>query len=238
MAFDDTRWSLVLRAGTQGDDAREALASLCQLYWPPLYSFLRLRGKSKEDASDILQGFFLTLIEKDFVSKARPEIGRFRTFLLTALTRYAANEYAKQTAIKRGGRVKFVRIDGDEAEDLHQRIPARTQTPEEIFERQWAHAILQQAMTNLEQSYARLGKKELFRELRIVLAASEESLDYEKLSQRLSMKEGALRVAVHRLKSRYRHELEKVVKETVTSPGDAADELRYLVEVLGRPLKS
>jgi len=238
MAFEDTRWSLVIRAGAQGDGAREALSALCQVYWPPLYSFLRLRGYSKEDASDVLQGFFLALIEKDFVSKARPEIGRFRTFILTALTRYAANEHAKQTAIKRGGRVTFVRIDGEEAEDLHQRIPSRSRTPEEVYERQWALAILQQGMNKLEQYYQRSGKHALFCELRSVLASTADSLDYQALCGRLSMTEGALRVAVHRLKQRYREALTSVIQETVASPDDAADELQYLIEVLARPTQS
>lgn len=238
MAFDDTRWSLVLRAGSNSDESREALAALCQGYWPPLYSFLRMRGYSKDDASDVLQSFFLALIEKDFVSRARPEVGRFRTFLLTALTRFAANDYAKQTALKRGGGIGFVRLDGDSAEDLHQRIAYKSWTPEELYERQWAITILDQAMVVVETSYTQAGKGELFMALRPALASPADSTDYSGLSKKLGMTEGALRVAVHRLKARYRKALSAVIRETVHTADDEADELRHLIEVLGRSART
>lgn len=234
VGFEDTRWSLVLRAGSNSEEAAEAMASLCQQYWPPLYSFLRARGYSQEDASDVLQGFFLKVIEKDTMARARPELGRFRTFLLTALTRYAANDYARQTAIKRGGRTTFVRLDVEDAERLHRRIPGSAQTPEGVFERQWAHGILSQAIERLRETYKVADNEQLFAELHPNLATPGEASSYRESAERLGMSEGAVRVAVHRMKGKFRDAISEVVSETVASPEDVDDEIRYLIEVLGR----
>lgn len=232
MTFDDTQWSLVHRAASNGAEAREALAALCQSYWPPLYSFLRARGYSKEDASDLLQGFFLVLIEKNFIQIARPEMGRFRSFLLTALVRYVSNDAAKNRAIKRGGGVTHVHIDADDAEALHERIPSGTRTPEETFERQWALGILERALDELGTSYRDAGKHALFDALRPHLAASGAESDYSDIAAQLHMTPGAVRVAVHRLRNRYRETIRRIVAATVANPDSIDDELKHLIEVL------
>lgn len=234
MAFDDTRWSLVLRAGSQGDGARQALESLCQQYWPPLYSFLRARGYSKEDASDLVQGFFLAVIEKDIVKLADPRIGRFRTFLLTVLTRHVSNEDAKRRAIKRGGKTSFVTFDSESAEMRHQRVLLTNFTPEEIYERQWAMNVLQQAMDRLSEEFGGSKRERLFEDLRATLIATDDASPYAEIAQRLGMSEGAVRVAAHRMKRRYREALSDIVAETVASPDDVQDEIRYLITVLSR----
>ncbi len=233
MRFEDTRWSVVLRAGSADDTAREAMESLCKSYWPSLYSFLRARGYSKDDASDLLQGFFLALLEKEWVSRARPEAGRFRTFLLTALIRYISNDSAKNRALKRGGKIGFVFIDSDDAEHLHQRIPSNTQSPEEIFDRQWAHGILQRALDLLGQSYREAGKVELFEELSPLMAAPGMESGYLAASKKLGMTLGAIRVAAHRMRARYRETISFIVAETVESLDDVEDEIRYLIQALG-----
>lgn len=234
MAFDETRWSIVRRAGSHATGAREALEALCRQYWPPLYSFLRARGHAEEDARDLLQGFFLAILEKDFISRARPEAGRFRTFLLTGLIHYASNDYAKQRAIKRGGHITFVYIDGAEAENHHQRIPSTTGTPEELYERQWAHGILEGAIERLGKTYKDSGKGRLFLELCPALASPETATDYQGVAERLGMTQGAVRVAAHRMKARYRESLSQTVAETLDSPADIEDEIRYLIHVLSR----
>lgn len=236
MAFEDTRWSLVHRAASDGDGAQEALASLCQTYWPPLYSFLRARGYPKEDASDLLQGFFLVLIEKNFIQIARPEAGRFRSFLLTALVRYVSNDSAKNRALKRGGGALHVRIDADEAELLHDRIPAAQRTPEEVFERQWALGILERALDELGQAYRKADKGALFEHLSPVLAgAAGGDADYQSIAEMLGMTPGAVRVAVHRLRQRYRQSIRRIVAGTVATEAQVDEELAHLIEILSRP---
>lgn len=235
MAFEDTRWSLVLRAGVRDDGGKEALEALCKQYWAPLYSFLRAKGCRKEDAADLLQGFFVHVLEKELINRADPAIGRFRSYLLTVLTRYAANEHAKRSAQKRGGQIAFISIDGDGAEAIHSRIPLTSSSPQEIYERQWALNVLNQAVERLGASYRKAGKGELFDALRPVLVAGEEMALHEDIAARLQMKVGAVRVAAHRLRGRFREALVEVVAETVGSPDDVDAEIRELFEILGRP---
>ena len=232
MPFDETHWSLVMKAGAQGDGAQEAMASLYQSYWPPLYSFLRARGYSKDDASDLLQGFFLVSIEKNYIQVASPEAGRFRTFLLTALIRYVSNNTAKNHAQKRGGGIVHVRIDADDAESMHARIPSSMRSPEEVFERQWAMGILDRALDDLGRDYRESGRGPLFEALRPFLAVTGADSDYEQMAERLGMTLGALRVATHRLRERYRKAITAIVAETVATPEDVDDELRYLINAL------
>jgi RNA polymerase sigma-70 factor (ECF subfamily) len=232
MPFEETRWSMVIKAASQGDGAQEAMASLYKSYWPPLYSFLRARGYSKDDAGDLLQGFFLVSLEKNYIQVANPTAGRFRTFLLTALIRYVSNDAAKNRALKRGGGVSHVRIDADDAENLHQRIPASTRSPEEVFERQWAMGILDRALEELEQAYRESGRGPIFRELKRFLVAADTESESEQMAVRLGMTPGAIRVATHRLRERYRKAITEIIAETVATPEDVDDELRYLISAL------
>lgn len=226
---------MVLQASAGTETSAEALADLCQTYWPPLYSFLRSRGYAPEDAQDLLQGFFLAFLEKDFVSRARPDAGRFRTFLLTALIRYISKDRAKDRAQKRGGAVPHVRIDADSAESLHQRIPATALSPEQLYERQWALNILERAMDELRARYEKEDKAALFKELSPLLASPDSEKNHRATAERLGMTEGAVRVAAHRLKARYRDIISGIVQETVASPDEIDDEIQYLFEALSRP---
>jgi RNA polymerase sigma-70 factor (ECF subfamily) len=236
MAFEETRWSLVLRAGALDDESRSALETLCGQYWPPLYSFLRAKGLKRDDAADVLQGFFAHVLEKNVIEHADPAIGRFRTYLLTVLTRFAANEYAKNKAVKRGGRVQLVPIDGAAAEALYSSVASGTSTPEEIYERKWAISVLNLALERLENAYRTAGKRELFDALKPTLIAGDELDSYAKTAERLDMSEGAVRVAVHRLKTRFRDALLEVVADTVESPDEVESEVQDLFAILGRPV--
>jgi len=231
MPFDETRWSLVLRAASHGDGAQEALASLYQSYWPPLYSFLRARGHTKENAADLLQGFFLVSIEKNYFLAANPEAGRFRTFLLTALTRYVANDRARKDAQKRGGRIAHIRIDSDVAEGMHQRIPSNVGSPEQLFDRQWALGILARALETLENEYRKSGRGDVYDALRTFLVGAGAEPADPAMASSLGLTP-AMRVALHRLRNRYRKTIEEIIAETVAVPDDVDDELKYLIAVL------
>jgi len=234
MPFDDTHWSLVLRAGKSDDGAREALETLCRQYWPPLYSFLRAKGYQKEQAEDILQGFFVHILERNAIDRADPEAGRFRTYLLTILSRFAGSEWARSRTLKRGGGIELISMDTDGVEAIQNRITVKSRTPEEIFEHQWAMNVLGQAMERLADYYGKSGKQHLFETLRPALVAGEERGAGADVGQALGMSTGAVRVAVHRLRARFRETLAEVVAETVGSPEDVQAELQSLFEILGR----
>jgi RNA polymerase sigma-70 factor (ECF subfamily) len=179
----------------------------------------------------LLQGFFLVSLEKNYIHAANPAAGRFRTFLLTALTRYVSNQTVKKNALKRGGGVAHIRIDADDAEDMHTRIPSNSRTPEEVFERQWALGVLDRALKELEREYSQSGRGRLFEELRPHLATGEEC-DYDQTSARLGMTRNATYVAIHRLRERYRRSIKAIIAETVATPGEVDDEIRYLMNSL------
>jgi RNA polymerase sigma-70 factor (ECF subfamily) len=230
--FATTRWSLVLAAGRQdAPEGTAALAALCDAYWRPVYAFVRRQGKSPEQAEDLTQAFFTRLIEKNVVGQADRARGRFRAFLLTSVQHFLANEYDAAMAQKRGGRAVHVSlaIDDEERQFVHE--PVSAGTPETIFERRWALTTLDLALRRLEERYGG-ERRRLFEHLKSSLAGGEPG--YADLSAALGMTEGALRVALHRMRQAYRHALRQVVLETLERPEDVDDELRYLITVLSR----
>jgi RNA polymerase sigma-70 factor (ECF subfamily) len=243
--FHTTRWSVVLRAGGRSaaaggaaegparEDAAEALARLAATYWFPLYAYARRRGLDRDDARDHTQGFFALLLERDDIARATPERGRFRSFLLTAFQHYLANEAERARAAKRGGGRAPLSIDARDADSRLALEPADPETPEKAFERAWARALLARTIESLRTNYAARGKAELFDALREHLIGGAEGTPYAELAQRLGHGEGALRVAVHRLRARYRAELRREVADTVADAGDVEDELRRLFDALG-----
>jgi RNA polymerase sigma-70 factor (ECF subfamily) len=237
--FATTRWTLVTAAGKQNTpESRRALSDLCRLYWYPVYAFVRRRGYTAEDALDLTQGFFTRLIDKNDLAAADRTRGRFRAWLLTAVKHYLANEWDKATAEKRGGgRAVFsFDINPDDAESRYRREPAHQVTPERIFDRRWALTLLEQTLAALEAESAAEGKRELYEALKPTLTADGRDArdeSYKDLAVRLGTSEGALKVAAHRLRRRYRDLLRGEIAETVEREEEVDEEIRDLFAALG-----
>ncbi len=230
--FRTTRWSLIAAAGsTAGPDRSQALADLCRLYWYPVYAHVRRRTPDPHKAEDLTQSFFARLLEKNDLAAADPARGKFRTFLLTACQHFLANQHDHDTAQKRGGGVVLLPINFGEGEERFTREPAVRVTPEAEFERRWAMALLDQTLKELRAEYAEAGKGKLFDALKGLLAG--DTTPYRELGQLLGLTEGAVKVAVHRLRQRYREKLRAVITETVDTPADVDDEIRDLFAALG-----
>ena len=228
--FVSTHWSMVLAAGRRSLPASdEALESLCRAYWYPLYAFARRRLDDRHLAQDLTQDFFARLLEKDLLTAAQPERGRFRAFLLTAFKNFLTNEADKARAQKRGGgRVIFNFQAGDSRYNLE---PADAWTPERLFERQWALTLLDQVLSALRAEYAADGKEPLFEQLKSFLTG-ETSASYAAVAPQLGMSEGALKVAAHRLRQSYRALLRREVGQTVADPQEIDDEIGRLFAAL------
>jgi len=233
--FATTRWTVVLSAcDPSSPHAAAALETLCRDYWYPLYAYVRRRGHSPPDAQDLTQEFFSQLLEHHWIARADRHKGRFRSFLLMAMKRFLANEWDKVKAAKRGGRVPRVPLQLDTAESRYTQEPVDTSTPEQIFEKQWVLAMLESVLNHLHEQYARNGKASLFDTLKPCLIGSREAQPYAAIGAELGMTEGAVKVAVCRLRERYRELLKEEIAHTVASPGDVEEELRHLFRVLAR----
>ena len=231
--FATTHWSLVLAAGSaESTQARAALEKLCRTYWYPLYAYIRRKGHRPPDAQDLTQAFFARLLERSLVKKADPVRGRFRTFLLTSLKNFLTDEWDKAHAQKRGGGLAVLSLDEPPAESRYQLEPADESSAERIFERRWAMTLLEQALARLEAEHAALGKRRLFDELHVILLGEKPTLTYADVGARLGMTEGAVKVALHRMRRRYRELTRAEIANTVASPGEIDEEIRYLFSVL------
>ena len=222
--FVHTRWSVVL-AAQHPAQARLALEELCRTYWYPLYAYVRRRGQSAEDAQDLTQAFFAKLLEKNWLATVTPEKGRFRAFLLTTLKRFLANEWDKVHAEKRGGGAIIISRD---AETQYRREPQNELTPDRFFDRQWALTVLELALNRLRDEYDTPTKRQLFAALRGTLTGDQPEVGYAELGRTLDMNEGAIKIAVHRLRKRYRELLRAEIAQTVSDPEQVAEELRAL----------
>jgi len=231
--FPPTRWSLVARVSDRdpGEQAR-ALEELCRTYWPPVYAFLRSRGEPHAEAEDLTQGVFASILERDNLARVSPERGKFRTFLLTAAKNFAANDRRHRQRLKRGGGVDVLSIDLTH-QDSHERIiePEEGDTPESIFERQWALTVLYQVFDELEERYSAKGQEKLFAALRFVVSPGETKRSYAEIATELGMSEGAVKVAAHRLRERYGRLLRDTIRDTLEEGGDVDEELRELINV-------
>lgn len=231
--FPTTRWSLVVAAGDPGrKEARAALASLCENYWYPLYAYLRRRGYPADQAQDLTQEFITRLLEGRYLDRADPEKGRFRSFLLTSLKFFAADEKDRDRARKRGGG-SVVPLKFSAGEQLYQREPAHDETPERIFERRWALSVLDRVVEKLREDFLRHGRPEHFERLKVFLLGQSEA-PYAALAREMNTSEGALKVAIHRFRKRYRELFRQEIAETVADPADVESELRYLASVLSK----
>jgi RNA polymerase sigma factor (sigma-70 family) len=233
-AFVTTHWSVVLSARDK-DSVRsnEALETLCRTYWYPLYAFARRQGHTAHDAQDLTQEFFARLLKKEYLKSAEREKGRFRTFLLVALKRFLANEWDRQHALKRGGFTPVVSIDQELAESRFAAEPAHHLQPDVLFDRQWATSLLERTMSQLHGEYVATGRARLFELLRSCLARDEATLTYAEIARQLNLTEAAVKMAVQRLRARYREILRAQIAETVASSEEIEEEIRHLFSTFG-----
>ncbi len=233
--FVTTHWSLVLAAGRENSgQAEQALSTLCQTYWYPLYAFVRRRGHGPEDARDLTQEFFARLLRQHWLGQADPRRGRFRTFLLRAMSHFLANEWDKVRAQKRGGSVEFVPLQLDSAETRYGKEPADNFTPEQAFERRWAVALLNRVLQRLQGEWEKEGKGGVFERLKPCLTGEAEQQPYAELASLLGTSEAAVKVAVHRARQQYRRLLREEIGHTVANPAEVDQEMRHLFSTLAR----
>jgi len=231
--FVATRWTVVLTAGrSDTTHARAALAQLCEAYWYPLYAYVRRKGYSPPDAEDLTQAFFARVLEEHFVAAADKEKGRFRSFLLTRLNHFLADEWDRLQAQKRGGGQRLIPLEGGTAETRYQIEPADPRSPDKLFEYRWAVTLLERVFERLRQEYEKNSKAALFGELQGCLTQARAAVPYAEVGARMGLSEGALRVAVHRLRQRYRDLLRAEIDDTVSGPEAVEEELRHLFRVL------
>lgn len=227
--FTNTRWSLVLQAGAVASPSSvEALEQLCRAYWPPIYGFLRRRGQSPHDAQDITQGFFAALLRRNDFAQADQAKGRFRTYLLGALTHYLADERDRAGAQKRGGGIAPISLDETDAEGRYLAEPATDATPERAFDQRWATTLLEQAFSLLQEEFRAAGKVNVFTQLKVFLTQEAGPGGYDAVATQLRLQPGTVAVTVHRMRSRYRELLQVQVAKTVADPRDVEDEFRAL----------
>jgi RNA polymerase sigma-70 factor (ECF subfamily) len=231
--FPTTRWTLVIAAGDpQRKEAQSALVSLCENYWYPLYAYLRRRGYPADQAQDLTQEFFTRIREGRYLDRADPEKGRFRSFLLTSLKFFVADEEDRQRARKRGGGV-VVALEFLSGEERYQREPAHDETPERIFDRRWALSVLDRVVEKLRDEFVQHGRPEHFERLKVFLLGQSDA-PYAALAAEMNTSEGALKVAIHRLRKRYRELFRQEIADTVADPADVESELRFLAAALTR----
>ena len=231
--FATTQWSVVLAAG-QGtsEPSQAALETLCKAYWYPIYVYVRRRGYGADDAQDLTQEFFAQLIAKQHLRLADPNKGRFRSFLLATLHFFWAREWTRAHRQRRGGQYQFVSLDLPSPEERYQFEPADNDTPERSFQRQWALTVLKEAMNALAVECVDNGKEDLFREAKHLLSGDRDGVGYSAIAAHLCMREGAVRVSVHRLRQRYGELLRAEIGKTVDSDAEIDEELRYLMDTL------
>jgi RNA polymerase sigma factor (sigma-70 family) len=231
LMFATTRWSQVLAARDDSKDGRRALEALARAYWPPLYAYARKNGCDREEAADRVQGFFVELLATPFLERADATRGRFRAYLVTAFRRFLLDESAKVRAAKRGGGATMIEIDLAAAENRCAALVSSAPSPEAAFERGFALAVLDRALERLRDEYQARDDELLFTALRPLLVAPDDGA-IARAAETIGASEGATRVALHRLRSRYRAALRATVADTVAEGGDVDDELRALREVL------
>ena len=227
--FLTTHWSLVIRAGHDDSAvARQALGELCRNYWYPIYAFVRRQGCLPADAEDLTQSFFAKLLEMNYLDDVRREKGKFRSFLLMAVKHFMGHEYERQHAQKRGGFQAVVPVDQAAAESWLGLEADRHLEPDVCFERQWATALLERVMKKLREEYINTGRTRLLESLQGCLVKDESAQPYAELAAQLKLTEPAVKMAVSRLRARYREILRAEIAETVANPGEIEDEIRYL----------
>jgi DNA-directed RNA polymerase specialized sigma24 family protein len=231
--FYTTRWSMVLSAqGKASGDAFESLELLCRQYWAPLYAYVRHRGHAVHDAQDLTQSFFGRLLEKEWLTSAERERGRFRSFLLMALKRFLANEWDREQTLKRGGGMHFISLDAEQAEGMYAAGLLTTMPADSLYEKRWALTVLDNVMRRLREEHEAAGRSSEYEQLRTWLTAERGTIPYDELGSALGMTPASARSAVHRLRKRFREVFREEVAGTVASPDDVEDEMRAVVAAL------
>jgi RNA polymerase sigma factor (sigma-70 family) len=231
--FATTRWTMVATAGRSSDaEAAGALEDLCRTYWSPLYGYLRGRGYGAEEAQDLTQGFFAGLLERQALRLADQTRGRFRAFLLTALKRYVINQHEREAASRRGGHYVRFPLDFDEAERTYAMEHRNDDTPERVFDRKWAAIVLDRTLIRLRQECAAGGRGPAAHVLLPYLTDTGDLPTYREAAESLELSEGAVKVAVHRLRQRFGAILRLEVGETVLDPESVDDEMRELLRAV------
>jgi RNA polymerase sigma factor (sigma-70 family) len=231
--FPTTRWTLVVAAGDpHHKETRSALVSLCENYWYPLYAYLRRRGYPADQAQDLTQEFFVRVLEGRYLDRADREKGRFRSFILTSLKFFVADEADRHRAQKRGGGA-VLPLEFSSGEERYLREPVHDETPERIFERRWALAVLDRVVEKLRNEFMLHGRSEHFERLKVFLLGQSDA-PYGALAREMKTSEGALKVAIHRLRKRYRELFRQEIADTVADPGEVESELRFLAAVFTR----
>jgi RNA polymerase sigma factor (sigma-70 family) len=231
-AFRTTHWSVVLTAQDDSPAAHEALEKLCRTYWRPIFVFLRRQGISQEEAEDITQGFFASLLEHRNLDAVRKEQGRLRSYLLGALKYFLADERRRGMAIKRGKGQRLIPLEELRADERVEMEPADPVTPELIYERRWASTVLERVLNLLKDEYQRTGNAALFDSLKELLPGDPDAPSQKDIAARLGMTENAVRQAFYRFRQHYQSLLREEIAQTVATPGDIEDELRHLIAVV------
>jgi RNA polymerase sigma factor (sigma-70 family) len=227
--FATTHWTVVLAAGRRHTPQSDgALEELCKTYWFPLYAYVRRRGRNKEDAEDLTQAFFARLLEKNFLANLDGEKGKFRAFLLASLKHFLANEWDKTQAQKRGGGAANLSLDWQTADTKFQVAATSEPSPDKAFDREWALALLAKVIERLQKECEADGKAKLFEQLKIFLTAGKGESAQGEMAKTLGMEEGTVRVAVHRLRKRYRALLRDEIAQTLADEKQVDEEMRAL----------
>ena len=232
LAFETTHWSLVAPAHGDDSTARQALARLCEIYWYPLYAYIRRRGTNPDDARDITQGFLASFLERHDFENLRRDRGRFRSFLLASLQHFIANDNARRQTLKRGGGISTLSLALEDAEGRYLVEPPEPATPQTLYERRWALTVIERVLHSLRREWEAAGKADEFDELKACLLGDSTAQSHAEIAERLSTTEGAVRVAVHRLRKKFQKRLRGDIAETVLDASDVDEEIRYLIRAL------
>jgi DNA-directed RNA polymerase specialized sigma24 family protein len=232
--FPTTSWSLIAKAGHDSSGAADALSALCAAYWMPVYAFIRRKSYSPEESEDLSQAFFARVLEHGTLLEARRERGRFRSFLLASVTHFLANEWDRSQTRKRGGDYTTLSFDFESGEERYHREPYHELTPEALFARQWAMALLARVLGGLGEEYARRGRSAQFELLKAFLTGDQDRGEYRQVAEELGMSDAAVRTAVHRLRHRYGELLRQEIAATVVEAEEVDDEIRFLLTALER----
>jgi RNA polymerase sigma-70 factor (ECF subfamily) len=231
--FATTRWTVVLTAGDKGaPQADAALEELCRTYWYPLYAYVRRHGHSREDAEDLTQAFFARLLEKNYLEGITSTGGKFRSFLLVAFKRFLANEWDRANRQKRGGGVAPLSLDWQDADTRYQINPADDVSPDKLYDRIWAVTVLERVILRLREENSADGKAKIYAHLQRFLMVGKDDISYGHTAAALQLTEGAVRVAVHRLRRRYRELLREEITQTLSDPAQADEEMQVLFSAL------
>jgi DNA-directed RNA polymerase specialized sigma24 family protein len=232
-AFGTTHWSVVIAAShRESPQAAEALEKLCSTYWYPLYACVRRQGYSPEDAQDLTQDFFTRLLARDYLARADPHWGKFRSFLLAGLERFLCDEWDKVHRLKRGGGQKAISFDAQLAEERYRLEPVEPMTPERLFERSWAMTLLEHAAGRLRQEYVSAGKADQYEQLTDFRLDVPEQPAYAQAATHLGLSESAVKSAIYRLRQRHHQLVREEIVQTLADPAEVDEEIQYLLKVI------